>query len=96
MSNSRYIKYSSSGLPKQRFTNSLSGGGVRGCNDDSGRYYRCWHCGSICDIERETLDYGDHTRAGVKVTSTTIDGATVYYPQITGGCWFCGCKNWKG
>lgn len=31
--------------------------------EDEGRYFRCWHCGFICDVKRDALG-GPEDRAG--------------------------------
>ena len=66
-----------------------------GEGDDQGKWFRCWNCGFRCKVDRDSLDTGDHGSGGVTVTSTVIDGDTVHYPDIIGGCPFCGNKNYK-
>lgn len=89
---SRYAFYPRTHLSKQRRTHS-----VWGAQEDTGKYFSCWNCGFICNVERDQLDYGDHARAGiVPTTFTDADGSTLYYPKVTGGCPLCGCKNYKG
>ena len=68
---------------------------IYGEGEDDCRWYRCAHCGFPCKIGRNTLDTGEHGRSGVGITTTTIEDETVYYPVISGGCSFCGSKNWK-
>ena len=34
---------------------------VFGKDDDQGRYYRCWNCGFVCDVERDALGDSDST-----------------------------------
>lgn len=42
----------------------IRGNADRGDGEDHGRYYRCWHCGFICNVERD--DLGDrHSVSGV-------------------------------
>ena len=47
-------------IRKQSKTIPLKGNGT-----DSGKYYRCWNCGFICDIGRDTLGDQD-TRNGMR------------------------------
>ena len=51
---SRYIRYSQKRLRKQKKTIRLYGE-----NEDAGKYYRCWNCGFICNIDRDSLGDGD-------------------------------------
>ena len=49
-------------LPRERKTIRLKAGdkGTGREQIDHGRYFRCWHCGFICDIERDELSEGRH------------------------------------
>jgi len=60
--NNRYGTYKQSGTPRQKRTIRIPGS-----LEDSNKYYRCWNCGVICNIERETLDTGEHSTAGINV-----------------------------
>jgi hypothetical protein len=62
-------------LPRERKTIRLKAGdkGTGREQIDHGRYFRCWHCGFICDIERDELSEG---RNGATVTN--------YYQNSTG------------
>jgi hypothetical protein len=73
---------------------------IPGTGDDKGRWYRCQFCGSICKVGRESEGSG----SGIHLTDsgeTTLRGGetytdyTVYTTEISGGCWFCGCKTWR-
>ena len=68
---------------------------IRGEGEDKDKWFRCWNCGFPCNVERNSLDTGEHGGSGVTTTTTTIESATVYYPVIAGSCSFCGCKNYK-
>ena len=57
---SRYTRWRSRPLPNEKRNISLKGKG-----EDKGKYYRCWNCGAICDVTRETLNL---PRGGVNVT----------------------------
>jgi len=37
---------------------------MHGVDEDSGKYFRCWHCGAICDKDRELLG-GPNDKHGV-------------------------------
>lgn len=49
---------------------------------DAGRYFRCWNCGFVCDIERDALDDGRHG-ATATVYTTPAPGATPEDPLST-------------
>ncbi len=91
---------------------------ISGDFDDFGKWFRCWHCGFINNIERNILDTSEYGRSGVVVDSNlanpvwkyllteddeqilTEDGQpllledNITSPAITGGCAFCGSKNY--
>jgi hypothetical protein len=112
-------------LPKQSRRIPLPGNSDRGDGLDHGKYFMCWNCGFVCDVDRDEL--GDaETRAGDNQTSystpaygnaggnaeTALEDYTVVmelgpdgtakgvrHPimsDVTGGCPFCGSKNWRG
>lgn len=114
---------------------------------DTGKYFRCWNCGFICNAERDELGDED-TKAAISFqifdqeyssdNNNTSDGSTRqigdiihghndgipllqmlvirtghvihqadaagdavtiksnWEPVITGGCPFCGTRNWRG
>lgn len=52
-----------------------------GEGQDVGKYYRCWNCGFICDVDRDELG-GPDSRSGVTATAyTQVDqyGNTAYH-----------------
>lgn len=51
---------------------------LRGTGDDEGKYYRCWNCGFICNVDRDSLGDGE-SRDGAS-TEFYYD----YYPQSEG------------
>ena len=63
-------------IPKQSRTIPVRGHKDYGDGQDAGKYWRCWNCGFICDVERDEL--GD---------SESTDGVshTIYNAQYTGG-----------
>lgn len=42
---------------------------VPGQGTDEGRYFKCWNCGFVCDIQKNALDTG---RAGNSHTPATL------------------------
>lgn len=58
---------------KQSRTNPLRGHKDYADGRDDGKYWRCWNCGFVCDVERDELGGGD----GVS--------HTVYEALYTGG-----------
>jgi len=111
---------------------------VKGSGDDSGKFFRCWNCGFVCNVERDELGgrdsvggisfeiyeersstiYPDGVEHGTDIDGFPLskisvlgkghislkvgmDGLPqgvdkVWVPVITGGCPFCGTKNWRG
>jgi hypothetical protein len=69
----RHRKGHSSKLPPRARTIPL-----RGLDEDKGRYFRCWHCGFICDAKRDALG-GPEERHGM-----TSEFYYQTYPQSTG------------
>ncbi len=54
MSNvSKYAQISVKRLPRQKQTLPLWG-----ANEDTGKYFRCWNCGFICNRERDQVGLG--------------------------------------
>ena len=45
---------------------------------DEGKYFRCWNCGFICNVERDTLGANLRSRDGSEYYDQ-------YYPQSTQG-----------
>ena len=60
MEQSRYGKYKVRKLPRHRRSQELPGS-----FEDKGKWYKCWHCGQIINIEREN---GDPERDGLYYT----------------------------
>jgi hypothetical protein len=50
-------KFKKTRLPKQRRTIPLKSSDRASGREviDAGRYFRCWNCGFICDVERDAL-----------------------------------------
>lgn len=61
--NSRHVRYSQRHIRCEKRTLPMYGEG-----DDRGKYYRCWNCGFICNIDRDAIGDGDgrsYTEFGV-------------------------------
>lgn len=74
---SRHSAYSVKRLPRQK--RSLR---VYGEREDAGKWYRCWNCGFINNIERNTLldsnGYAGHRFVGYsEAQDTTYGGVTL-------------------
>ena len=50
-------------IPKRSRTIPLKGNPDEGDGIDDGKYYRCWHCGFICDIDKDALG-GPESKSG--------------------------------
>jgi hypothetical protein len=79
-------KYSQTRLPRQKRTIE-----VPGSLEDSGKYFRCWNCGFINNVERNQLG---EVSGSIPITYTDTDGNTKYKPDVVAGCAFCGCTNY--
>jgi len=51
---SRHVRYSQRRIRGEKRTIPMYGEG-----DDAGKYFRCWNCGFICNIDRDALGDGD-------------------------------------
>ena len=90
-------------LRKDSKTIPLKGHPERGDGLDFGKYYRCWHCGFVCNVERDAL--GDaQSRSG---TVTELYNQVDEYGDANGdqrykvsesstGCPLCHSRNWLG
>lgn len=54
LNGSRHVRYSQRRLRGEKRTLPMYGEG-----DDRGKYFRCWNCGFICNIDRDALGDGD-------------------------------------
>lgn len=82
MSDSRFIRYSRTSLPKEKRTIPFwgaesSGGGWAPGSDQSGILFKCWNCGFICNANR------DETGDGVGYVVT--DEVRVKFPRLGSG-----------
>jgi len=63
MAESRYRKYDTRRLPKEKRTISLFGAtsyiNGRVVKDQSNVFYRCWNCGFVCRTDRDQLGNGE-------------------------------------
>ena len=51
---------------------------VFGRGDDAGRYYRCWNCGFVCDVERDELGDADSTAGDDHTDINNLANANPY------------------
>ena len=88
----RYTFYPRTYLSKEKKTHT-----VLGAQEDSGKFFRCWNCGFICNVTRDRLSTSAYACDSIIATAfTDEDGGTLYYPKVIEGCPHCGCKNYKG
>lgn len=146
MRRTRKLRGNSRTLPVRSRDNYTESNGVddRG---DTGKYFRCWNCGFVCNSDRDELGDKD-SKAAVSTqiydqkyssdNENTTDGSTRqigspihgdndgvpllkmltlrsghvihkkdaagdnvkirhnWEPKVTGGCPFCGTRNWRG
>ncbi len=59
----RYPRYRTRSIPKVARRLPIRGSSDRGDGMDDGRYFRCWHCGFICDSLRDVVG-GSTDRSG--------------------------------
>lgn len=48
---------------------------VKGKNEDEGKYYRCWNCGFICNVDRDELG-GSASKDGISYARFSRDYGT--------------------
>ena len=64
--------------PSKRVSARIRTRPLKGLGDDAGRFYRCSHCGFLCDLERDRFE-GDNAIAGndteIVITASSLDGA---------------------
>ena len=96
---SRHVRYSERKLRhdkrvKQRY----------GEKEDRSKFFTCWNCGFICNMDRDALGDADTmSNIGTIDVTVTQDGVTdatdlrnpVKVPDINSGCPLCGTLNWK-
>lgn len=58
-------------LPKESRTLPIKGNKDRGDGRDDGRYFECWNCGFICDIEGDSLG-GPESGSGVALLNHSV------------------------
>ncbi len=86
LDSSRYAVYKHTRLPREKKTIR-----IKGKDADANKWFRCWHCGFINNIECNEINTSEYARSGVVVI---LNNDGVYVPTITGGCSFCGSKNY--
>ena len=65
---------------------------IRGQHEDADRYYRCWHCGFVCDANRDQLGGEGH---GATYGTVSVAGEDVTVNTGGSGCPNCHTLNWK-
>jgi len=40
---------------------------IYGEGDDANKLFKCWNCGAICNIERESLSQEEHSASGIGI-----------------------------
>lgn len=68
-----YHRDRSKKLRKEARTIPIPGHKDYGDGQDDGKYYRCWNCGMVCDVDRDELG-GPAEKARVTPKSYTITG----------------------
>ncbi len=59
-------RYRKSRIPKDSRTIPIYGDPIRGDGNDDGKYYKCWNCGFVCNVDRDALGDGQ-SRDGVAI-----------------------------
>ena len=55
---------------------------IYGTGEDEGRYYHCWHCGFVCDSERDELGDADSTAGDDHTDVHNLAGADPYTNNV--------------
>jgi hypothetical protein len=86
------------------------GSDERGDGEDHGKWFECWNCGWLCNVDRDELG-GPESKSNITLESFVVvdeygnettgygaDTATgiLYKPVVNTGCPFCGTLNWRG
>ena len=98
---SRYSKYASGRVPHRK--HSIL---VHGAKEDHGKYYRCWYCGFINNVDRNAIGNGDGTNNYLEGDGAFDSGAfdsgafdatgtTVVSVNVVSGCSVCGSMNFR-
>jgi hypothetical protein len=100
---SRFIHTTKTRLPKRKRVVK-----IHGAFEDKGKYFYCWNCGVICDVDRNAgaEGYGGVATAFTESYTKTVEDdyhmtgegsvTHTYIPYevaISRGCWFCGATN---
>lgn len=73
-------------LPKQSSTIP-----VKGVGDDAGKWFRCWNCGFMCNVDRDKLS-GDKSLSGVVLMEYVAIPDTYGDPLAAYAC-LDGCES---
>ena len=77
------LKHKSAPIPKESRTIPIYGSDERGDGEDHNRYFKCWHCGFVCDAKRDYLGDGDSSARTTHKEYTLLDDKGV----ATGYCY---------
>jgi hypothetical protein len=66
-------------LPLRRESRTIP---IKGKGDDEGKYFRCWHCGFICDSSRDELGDSDSTAGDDHTEYKSLCGTTDEYERL--------------
>lgn len=79
------MAYKSRTLPKESHTIPLEGNKDRGDGLDYKRWYRCWNCGWICDIDRDALGDGESLSGEGYADATAFTDPSIDNMGVLGG-----------
>jgi hypothetical protein len=74
MERSKYIQYKRTKSPRNPRAKR-----VDGCFEDRGRFYHCWRCGFIFDVETTSMGAGSASPAGDPTGNLNIDDRIALY-----------------
>lgn len=60
---------------------------IPGSGDDDGKWFRCWNCGFINNIDRNAIGQGEGDISSVTLGVVDVD--------VAGGCSLCGSLNYR-
>ena len=79
MAHGRDTEHRTRKLPKESKTLPIFGSSERGNGIDDGKYFNCWYCGFVCNVDRDALG-GAESGSG----EAHIDFSTPSYGGING------------
>ncbi len=75
------VRHKTRKVRKDSRTYPIYGSNERGDGRDNDRYYHCWYCGFVCDVERDFIG-GAEERSSIALIAynqVTDDGTTAAY-----------------